>query len=113
MMISYLSGNGIRCPSIVIVIEYCRIARVTIVSQSSSLQAPKLADDTISGLLSPKLTRAPFISPSGEFQLLLSQPRQTNDNERNGLSYHKFFDVFLLSMSCIKIKKTKIILNIS
>lgn len=77
LTISYLSRNKISCPPIVIIIENCWIACVTVVSQSSSLQAPELADDTVSGLLSPKLAGAPFISPSGKFQLLLSQPRQT------------------------------------
>lgn len=75
LMISYLSRKGTRCPCVVVVVENCRITRVTVMSQSSSLQTSQLADDTVSGLLSPKLTGIPFISPSSELQLLLPQPR--------------------------------------
>jgi hypothetical protein len=63
------------------------------VSQSSSLQTSELADDTVSGFLTPKLTRVPFISSSGEFQLLLSQPRQSDDYKKTEDLIVSLFDI--------------------
>lgn len=70
----YLSGCGIDNPRVLVVVENRRIAGVPVVPHPPPLQASQLADHAISGFLSPKFPRVPFVPPRRKFQLLLPQP---------------------------------------